>query len=260
MVVLVVAIGLSGCSTAPKGDPEAMTAFVETPDPYEPINRGIFEFNLVLDKVILRPIAFVYKEVVPDIFRGFIQNFMNNLRSPVIFANDLLQGEVDRAGDTLTRFMMNSTIGVAGFFDFAGELGIEGHKEDFGQTLAIWGLDAGPYLMLPILGPSSPRQVTGRLVDLLFDPLTFFGQPEWGIGRYAMRSVDDRAERYNTLDELESNSLDFYAAVRSMHRQLRGDEIRNGAPPVQHSSPMASASPLKIIADPLVQAKLSRVH
>ena len=99
-----------------------------------------------------------------------------------------------------------------------------------------------------------------NLMDLLFDPLTFIGQPEWGIGRYAMRSVDDRAERYNTLDELESNSLDFYAAVRSMHRQLRGDEIRNGAPPVQNPLPTASVIPLNIRAGPLVQAKLSRVH
>ena len=259
-MALVIAISFSGCATAPKDNLEAMTAFVETPDPYEPVNRGIFEFNLVLDKVILRPIAFVYKEVVPDMVRGFIQNFMNNLRSPVIFANDLLQGETERAGDTLVRFMMNSTIGVVGIFDFAGELGIEGHKEDFGQTLAVWGLDSGPYLMLPILGPSSPRQVTGRLVDFLFDPLTFVGQPEWGVGRYAMRSVDDRAEHYNAIDALERTSLDLYAAVRSMHRQLRGDEIRNGAPPVQHSLPMTSAIPLNIRADPLIQAKLSRVY
>ena len=259
-VTLVIAIGLSGCATPPKDDPEAMAAFIETADPYEPLNRGVFEFNLAFDKVILRPIAFVYKEVVPVPIRNSVQNFMDNLRSPIILTNDLLQGEIERAGDTLTRFFMNSTVGLGGIIDFAGGMGIESHKEDFGQTMAVWGVDAGPYLMLPILGPSSPRHAMGRLVDFLSDPLTLLGESEWAIGRFAMRSIDNRARRYNTIDELERTSLDFYAAVRSMYRQFRGDEIRNGAPPAQQPLPMISFIPLDIRDDPLAQPKLSTVY
>ncbi len=214
-------IGLSGCATPPKDDPEAMAAFEQTNDPYEPFNRGMFEFNLVLDKVVLKPVAFVYKEAVPDPIRNMIRNFLDNLRSPIIFANDMLQGEFGRAGDTLIRFVMNSSFGVLGIADFAGGAGIEAHDEDFGQTLAVWGVDNGPYLMLPLLGPSNPRDAMGRLVDFLLDPFTYAGETEFGIGRFVMDKVDERAQFYDTINELERTSLDFYAAVRSLYRQRR---------------------------------------
>ncbi len=259
-VALVVAIGVSGCATAPKDDPEAMAAFIETNDPYEPLNRGVFEFNLALDKVVLRPIAYVYKEVVPGTIRNFVRNFLDNLRSPIILANDLLQGEFDRAGDTLIRFVMNSSFGVGGIVDFAGALGIEGHGEDFGQTLAVCGVDDGPYLMLPFLGPSNPRHAMGRLIDFVFDPFTYSGETEFGIARFAMDKVDNRAQFYDTLDELERTSLDYYSAVRSLYRQRRDDEIRNGAPPAQQPLPMMSFVPLDIRDDPLAQPKLSMAN
>ena len=255
-MALVVVIGLSGCATPPKDDPEAMAAFEATADPYEPLNRGIFEFNLVLDKVILRPVAFVYKEAVPGTFRNWIRNFLDNLRSPIILANDLLQGEFDRAGNTLIRFVMNSSFGVLGIADFAGAVGIEIHDEDFGQTVAVWGVGNGPYLMLPFLGPSNPRDAMGRLVDFLFDPFTYSGETEFGIGRFVMDKVDTRAQLYDTIDELERTSLDFYAAVRSLYRQRRKDEIRNGAPSVQQPLPMMSFSPLDI-GEHRAQPKLS---
>ena len=255
-VALGVAIGLSGCATPPKDDPEAMAAFEATADPYEPLNRGIFEFNLALDKAILRPIAFVYKEAVPGTIRNMVRNFMDNLGSPVILANDLLQGEFDRAGNTLMRFVMNSSFGIFGIADFAGAVGIESHDEDFGQTLAVWGVDNGPYLMLPLLGPSNPRDAMGRLVDFLFDPFTYSGETEFGIGRFMMDKVDTRAQLYDTIDDLERTSLDFYAAVRSLYRQRRKDEIHNGVPTAQQPLPQLSFSPLDI-EDHRAQPKLS---
>jgi len=255
-VALAVTIGLSGCATPPKDDPEAMAAFIATADPYEPLNRGIFEFNLALDKAILRPIAYVYKEAVPGTIRNYVRNFMDNLRTPVILANDLLQGEFSRAGDTLVRFVMNSSFGIGGIVDFAGAVGINGHNEDFGQTMAVWGVGSGPYMMLPFLGPSNPRHAVGHLVDFLFDPFTYYGETEWGIGRLAMRAVDNRAVRYNTIDELERTSLDFYAAVRSLHRQLRNDEIHNGVPSTEQPLPMMSFIPVDT-GDQLAQPKLS---
>ena len=256
MTVVAVAVLLAGCATPPKGDPEAMAAFKATNDPYEPLNRGVFEFNLALDKAILKPIAFVYKEAVPDPFRNMIRNFLDNLRSPIILANDLLQGEWDRAGSTLFRFTMNSTFGILGINDLAGEVGFEQHDEDFGQTMAVWGVDDGPFLMLPILGPSNPRDAMGRLVDFLFDPLTYYGGWEFGLARFATDAVDTRARRYDTINELERTSLDFYAAVRSLHRQRRKDEISNGVPQAEEPLPMMSFSPLEI-GDHLVQPKLS---
>jgi phospholipid-binding lipoprotein MlaA len=238
-----IALVLAGCATAPPAnDPEAMAAYKQANDPYEGFNRAMFEVNLGLDKALIKPVAFVYKEAVPDIFQNFIKNFLDNLRSPIIFANDLMQGEFKRAGDTLVRFMMNSTFGVAGINDFAGEVGIMGHDEDFGQTLAVAGTEPGPYLMLPIFGPSNPRDGIGILVDILLDPLTFIGSTAFGFSRSAARAVDSRARRYDAINDLERTSLDFYATVRSLHRQRRADEIRNGAPSANRPAPMISGS------------------
>jgi phospholipid-binding lipoprotein MlaA len=222
----------------------------------EPFNRGVFEVNLALDKVILKPVAFVYKEAVPDPIQNMIRNFLDNLRSPIIFANDMLQGEFNRAGTTLFRFAMNSSFGVLGIADIAGDLGFEHHDEDFGQTMAVWGVDSGAFLMLPILGPSNPRDAVGRLVDFLFDPFTYYGSTEFGIARFATRAVDTRARRYDTINELERTSLDFYAAVRSLHRQRRTDEITNGVSTAEQPIPMMSFSPLDF-GDHLVPPKLS---
>ncbi len=256
-VALAVAIGLSGCATPPKDDPEAMAAFIETNDPIEPLNRGFFEFNLVLDRAILRPVAFVYKEAVPDPIRNMIRNFLDNLRTPIILANDLLQGEFDRAGTTLIRFWMNSSFGLLGINDVAGDMGFEGHDEDFGQTLAVWGVDDGPYLMVPILGPSNPRDTVGFFVDFLFDPLFWIDDTtEFNIARFAVRAVDTRAQRYDTINELERTSLDFYAAVRSLYRQRRMDEISNGVPSAQQPTPIMSFSHPDI-GDDLAQPTLS---
>jgi len=237
-------LALGGCATPPpESDPEAVAAFKQLNDPYEPFNRTMFDINLALDKAILKPIAFVYKEVVPQPIQYNIHSFLENLRAPVIFVNDLLQGEFDRAGTTLLRFGMNSTFGLAGILDFATEAGIEKHDEDFGQTLAVYGTGSGPYLVLPIFGPSNPRDAVGLLVDMFMDPFGYFTSDEFRIARFAGTAVDKRARRYDEINDLERTSLDFYAAVRSLYRQRRADEIRNGAPAEIKAIPEMSALP-----------------
>ena len=229
---------LAGCATAPPPeDKEAVAAFKEANDPYEPFNRAMLDFNLALDKAILRPVTSVYLEVVPDPLQTNVHNFLQNLRGPVIFANDLFQGELDRAGTALLRFTMNSTFGILGINDFAAEVGIEKHDEDFGQTLAIWEVDSGPYLVLPIFGPSSPRDGVGLLADTLIDPFTWLTPLEYRIGRSFGTAVDKRARNFDQINDLEKNSLDFYSAVRSLYRQKRRDEIRNGALPTNNPVP-----------------------
>ena len=227
-----VALLVSACTGSSDDVPDAaaVAAFNEANDPYEPFNRAMLEFNLALDKAVLRPVAYVYKEGVPDPLQINVTNFLSNLRGPVIFANDLFQGEFERAGNTLLRFAMNSTIGILGINDFAGEAGIQEHTEDFGQTLATWDVQSGPYLVLPIFGPSNPRDGIGLVADSLMDPFTWVTPFEFRLGRTVGTAVDRRARNFDRIDDLEKNSLDFYAAIRSLDRQRRVDEIRNGAP------------------------------
>ncbi|HBF91680.1 MAG TPA: VacJ family lipoprotein, partial [Hyphomonas atlantica] len=163
----ILAMGLGAC---------ASTQSVETgtvSDPYEGFNRQMFAFNSEVDKYALGPAAGAYETVTPEFARDRVGDFLHNLKSPVIFINDVLQGEGDRAGDTLGRFLINSTIGVAGLWDVAGYNGIEKHSEDFGQTLAVWGVESGPYLVLPLMGPTTPRDLFGGGIDRALDPLNW---------------------------------------------------------------------------------------
>ena len=203
-------------------------------DPFEGSNRFFFGVNNALDDVLLRPAAEVYHGVLPEFARDGVRNFLNNLNSPVIFANDLMQGEGDRAGTTMVRFGVNSTVGVLGLFDVASDLGYPYHDEDFGQTLAVWGVNDGPYFYFLIMGPSSARDFTGFVVDRGLDPLTYVG---WGndyqwvpIARAVVNVIDLRSRNIETLDEIERTSVDYYASIRSLYRQSRADAIRNGKP------------------------------
>ena len=207
---------------------------VDENDPFEGSNRFFFNINQALDEVLLRPVAVVYRDVLPEFARDGVRNFLNNLNSPVIFANDLMQGEGDRAGTTMVRFGINTTIGVAGLFDVASDLGYPYHDEDFGQTLAVWGIHDGPYFYFLVLGPSSARDFTGFVVDRGLDPLTYVG---WGddyewvpITRAVVNVIDLRSRNIDTLDEIERTSVDYYASIRSLYRQSRADAIRNGKP------------------------------
>ncbi len=223
---------IAGCATAPDpGDTEAVAEYEEVNDPGEPTMRVIFEFNRGLDTAILKPAAEVLRET-PAAFQRGVHNFLNNLHSPVIFFNDLLQGEFERAGTTLARFLINSTVGILGFMDQAKEMGLEFHNEDFGQTLAVWNVPEGPYLMLPVFGPSNPRDTVGLVVDFLLDPFNWWASNtdnDWATwARAGVRGVDLRARHFDALEDLERSSLDFYAAIRSLYRQHRADEISNG--------------------------------
>lgn len=231
LVLLLAAAVVGGCATRPT-DPEELTIYREINDPFEPMNRAVFWFNDKLDIVLLRPVAIGYRKVVPGGVRAGIGNFLDNLESPVILMNDLLQGEWQQAQDTVGRFMANTILGLGGVIDIASGAGIPKHSEDFGQTLAVWGVESGPYLVLPVIGPSSFRDGVGLAVDSVADP---FGPLAWGndeqeavVARWALDTVDWRADNIETIDDLRRSSLDFYAAIRSAYRQRRAAVINNG--------------------------------
>jgi len=203
-------------------------------DPLESVNRVIFEFNEVVQDVILRPVTKFYNETVPATIREGVSNFLGNLSTPVILANDILQGEFERALQTLGRALVNSTVGIFGIADVAGELGVERHDEDFGQTLGVHGVGEGFYLVLPILGPSSPRDAVGKLlVDSYLDPLGLWLDNTdrdhiiWTLA--AARGIDKYAGIVDELNQVKKTSVDYYAAVRSLYRQKRKAEIQNGS-------------------------------
>jgi phospholipid-binding lipoprotein MlaA len=200
-------------------------------DPLEVPNRMFFAFNEALDFMIIRPVSVTYRYVVPTGVRNTVRNVLRNLRSPVTLANDLLQGDLDRAEVTFTRFFINSTIGMLGLFDIAADSGFPYHEEDFGQTMGTYGAGEGFYLVLPILGPSSLRDGTGRIVDIFLDPLTYIAPQEFNLGRTGASGVDFRSRNIDELDQLKADSLDFYARIRSLYRQSRENEINNGTTP-----------------------------
>ncbi|MDY0881306.1 VacJ family lipoprotein [Dongia soli] len=224
---------VSGCATKPDpNDEAAVQAYNEANDPLEPMNRYFFELNNFFDEILLKQFAGYYNIALPTVAKDSIRNALRNLNSPVILANDLFQGEGSRAGDTSMRFVINSTLGIGGLIDVAKMMGYNYHDEDFGQTLAVWGTGEGPYLTLPVIGPSNPRDLAGRGVDKVLDPLTWVGYI-YDVGyintiRSGLDTVDTRARNMQALDELKKGSIDFYATIRSLYRQQRNDAIRNG--------------------------------
>jgi phospholipid-binding lipoprotein MlaA len=234
IVALAGLVVLAGCAMPPSNDPEALAAYREANDPLEPMNRYFFDLNNFADEILMKPLAGWYYIALPDFAQDGIRNAVNNVRTPVILANDLFQGEFERAGTTFGRFLVNSTLGLGGLFDVAEKMGLERHDEDFGQTMAVAGMDEGPYLVLPLVGPSNPRDAFGKIVDAFLDPmtyLTFFTSVGWiNTTRNGLDIVDFRARNLQTLDQIKKGSLDYYATVRSLYRQRRADEISNGNP------------------------------
>jgi phospholipid-binding lipoprotein MlaA len=222
--------GAAGAQEPAAGPPaEAAPA---TNDPWEGFNRKVFGFNDAVDDAIFVPAAKAYRATTPKAGRRGIRRFLSNLGSPSTFVNDILQGEFGRAGKTLSRFAINSTIGAGGFADPAGKMGIEGHSEDFGQTLAVWGVSSGPYLVLPLLGPSSPRDAFGSVAEIGLQPLTYVRTPPANYARLSLGATNLLSARENVLDplaEIEAKSLDYYSSFRSFATQARAREIRNGA-------------------------------
>jgi phospholipid-binding lipoprotein MlaA len=235
---------LSATACVVQNTPEKVAQVEETNDPFEPTNRYIFEVNRFLDEMLLKPVAWWYRAGVPDPARERIHLALANLRLPWTAVNDLFQGEMDRAYNSGARFVINSTVGVVGLFDVATGWGYPHHEEDAGQTFAVAGVPEGPYLMLPVFGPSNPRDTVGLVVDYIADPVNIaFRAADWdsaGIVRGGTTAVDTRERNIETLADLERNSVDFYATIRSIYRQRRASEIRNGAPGGNYPAPSLS--------------------
>lgn len=225
---------LAGCATPPS-DPAARAVFDQTSDPLEPLNRKTFALNVFLDHVIFRPAAKVYVAVIPADGRTAVHHMLDNMKEPTLFFNNLLQGEFKRAGTSLGRFVVNSTVGFAGIVDVATLSGIERQPADFGQTLFVWGYPSGPYLVLPLLGPTNVRDAIGSAVDSYDDPFMIYandhGLTELTTARFLVGGTEERAEVLDVLDDLEKNSVDFYAQLRSLSQQHRAAELRHGKPP-----------------------------
>jgi phospholipid-binding lipoprotein MlaA len=218
--------GLVGCTTTTQSQGEIA-------DPFQGFNKVVFKFNDAADQAVMRPIASGYRTVVPQPARTGLKNFLRNLRAPVNFTNEVLQGDLTGAGTVLTRTTVNTLIGVGGLVDVAAMEGIPYEHEDFGQTLAVWGVDHGAYLVLPLMGPSSMRDGTGLLVDNVFDPLNWYfynvrpSNEGWAIGRFAAEGLVKREELLDVLDDLRRNSFDYYAAMRSAYVQRRDAMVRD---------------------------------
>lgn len=200
----------------------------EDVDPLEGLNRFSFAFNQLLDTFVYRPLAATYRVLLPQFMRDSIRSFLRNLNTPVILANDLLQGSFDRAGTTLARFAINTTAGVGGLYDAAEDFGYPYHDEDFGQTLGVWGVGPNPYLVNPILGPSTLRDTVGLIVDSFFDPLGYVLDDEVLLARAFVKGIDFRSRNIESIEDLQRDAVDFYARLRSVYLQRRVDEINNG--------------------------------
>jgi phospholipid-binding lipoprotein MlaA len=223
-ITLALTLLCTGCATARNPS-----------DPLEPLNRKVFQFNETLDKAVTRPVAQGYQAIVPPPVRGGITNFFGNFRDVTTAVNNLLQLKVPRAASDLGRIAINSTLGILGFFDVASRLGLEKHDEDFGQTLGHWGVQPGPYLMLPLLGPSTARDTVGLIGDYFTDPefYLFTSSPESYIV-FGVRVINLRANLLAVESVLDQAGLDRYAFLRDAYLQRRRNQVYDGNPPDLH--------------------------
>ena len=198
-------------------------------DPYEKWNRGIFSFNMFFDEVVLEPVAIGYDEAVPSVVKLLISNELDYLNLPASFANSILQGDFNAMRHVFARFFINTTLGGIGLLDPATEFGFHTHQEDFGQTLAVWGVDDGRYYMAPFVGPLTLRDVGGRIVDFTFAPFTYLGSGNemYSIAQTSLSIVDFRADNLDTINGLKTSSEDYYAVLRSIYLQRRNADIEN---------------------------------
>ena len=235
-MILGLVLCCSGCAGVPHDSAAGDDVDVEN-DPAEPVNRAIFKANVAADHAVMKPVAQAYVDHVPEGLQKGIHNIVQNLKEPAVAVNNALQGDVKHAWQSVERLAVNSTVGVAGVFDVAQQWGLPPHKADFGQTLAVWGVGEGPFVELPLLGPSNARDAVGTVVDMAMNPLTFVGGAPAtyaSVGTGGANAVDTRAQHLHDLDELERNSLDYYASLRSVYRQHRQAEIdaaKQPAPP-----------------------------
>lgn len=234
---------LAGCAGQGEVEPG------EVYDPIEPANRLVFAVNDTVDIFVLQPTAYMYKETVPDPVREMVHSFLLWLGSPVVFANDLFQGDWTAAEVTASRFVANAPF--FGFVDSATGLGLEHRPEDFGQTLAVYGVGDGPYIVLPLLGPSNARDTVGLVVDYFLDPINYLGNGDpidadsnvrkFQIGRAVAGAVDFRARNYEAINDLKSTAVDYYARLRTINKQRREALVNNGTPPLSGAGKSGSS-------------------
>lgn len=195
-------------------------------DSNEGVNRFFYAVNNAIDAVLIKPITYVYRSIVPETGREMVSNFVHNLGSPVYFGNSVLQGDVENSFAVFWRFALNTTVGVGGLFDVAESNGLRARDADFGQTMAVWGVPSGDYTFVPVFGPGTVRDTFGRLVDLAMNP-SFWAKDNWyGYAQAGITILDTRSRNYTLIEDTKRTSLDPYATFRSGYMQRRTAEIR----------------------------------
>lgn len=221
LFLLLGSLAICGCATVPEGrrDPR---------DPFESVNRPIYEFNDVLDRGIGKPVAKGYKKITPDPVETGVSNFFENLTYPTTIANDVLQAKPKPFLHAAARLLVNTTIGIGGLFDPATQLGLASGDEDFGQTLGYWHVPAGPYIMMPILGPYTARDTVGDVVGLYTNPRRYINDPWVSYGMWGMEQIDNRAALLAT-DDVLKRAYDPYVFIRNAYLQRREYQVSDGA-------------------------------
>jgi len=220
--VVVIVVGLlAGCAST-GGD---------TRDPWEGVNRGVYQFNQGADKVLFNPLGRGYNAVTPEVVDKGVTNFFGNLGEISNFVNNVLQLNVDGAANTVVRFMINTTLGIGGFFDVAGDSGVPAESEDFGQTLAHWGVDSGPYLVLPVFGPSTVRDTGGLAADSFLNPVMYIESDTAQYGLLALGIVDTKSDMLGTSDLVKDAALDEYDFIKNAYFERRRSQINDKTNP-----------------------------
>lgn len=216
---LLVLLSVTGCAT---------TGTDDSRDPLEPLNRGVYSFNKTADELLINHIARAYNTVTPEIVDGGVTNFFSNLGEIASFANNLLQLKIDQALGTATRFVFNSTFGIGGFFDVSSHVGLPAYKEDFGQTLGHWGIGPGPYVVLPLLGPSTVRDTGGLVADSFMNPIAYIDDDAWQYGLVALGFVDVKSDLLSTGGLVSEAALDEYEFVKNAYLERRRAQVNDG--------------------------------
>lgn len=249
LLTLTFAATTAGCASVNGPSPEH--------DPFESYNRAMFAFNNTIDENILKPVAAAYRDYVPEPIQSGISNFFSNLGDILVIINDLLQGKFAQARDDFFRFFVNTTFGVFGLFDVATYMDLPKHNEDFGQTLGVWGVSDGPYLVLPFLGASSLRDTAGLLVDAQADPVYNISDQQTRYATIALKAVDTRAELLGASKVLDKAAFDRYAFMRDAYLQRRKYLVHDGEPPQDKNSqpaPSTNSAEDQLLEDDLEKA------
>lgn len=226
-IMMLSIILMTGCATTAQNERVAKI------DPFEPMNRAVFTFNEKADDYVIKPLAEAYKFVLPEFVRTGVTNFFSNINDVLIAANNLLQGKPTDAASDIGRFLINSTIGVLGLFDVATDMGLDKNREDFGQTLGVWGISDGPYVVLPFFGASNIRDTVGLVVDIETDFMINTNKlnSDEKIAINALRVINRRADLLDAGQLLEDAAFDKYSFVRDGYLQRRRSQIYDGNPP-----------------------------